>query len=193
MKRKPAAQRREEVLQAALALFAERGYDAVVMDEIARACGIARTSLYEYFRSKEEILLALIDQVIAQAPSGVPTGASCRERLVAIAAAQLAYIHQHRLVYRMLFEKLPSLSGPVADAIIARRQQQAVEVVQLAQAAQATGEIRPDVAVADVVFLFQSVVSQLGSLVLLQEEPVPFAAEADRLLGLLFAGVGTPS
>ena len=193
MKRKPAAQRREEVLQAALALFAERGYDAVVMDEIARACGIARTSLYEYFRSKEEILLALIDQVIAQAPSGVPAGASCRERLVAIAAAQLAYIHQHRLVYRMLFEKLPSLSGPVADAIIARRQQQAVEVVQLAQAAQATGEIRPDVAVADVVFLFQSVVSQLGSLVLLQEEPVPFAAEADRLLGLLFAGVGTPS
>ncbi|HLN62492.1 MAG TPA: TetR/AcrR family transcriptional regulator [Symbiobacteriaceae bacterium] len=191
MKRKPAAQRREEVLRAALALFAQRGYDAVVMDEIARACGIARTSLYEYFRSKEEILLALIDQVIAQAPSGVPEAASIRERLVAIAAAQLAYIHQHRLVYRMLFEKLPSLSGPVADAIIARRQEQAVAVVALVQAGQTSGEIRPDVAVTDLVFLFQSVVSQLGSLVLLQEEPIALTAEADRLLGLLFAGVAT--
>lgn len=191
MKRKPAAQRREEVLHAALALFAERGYDGVVMDDIARSCGIARTSLYEYFRSKEEILLALIDQVIAQAPAGVPKAATVRERLVAIAAAQLAYIHQHRLVYRMLFEKLPTLSGPVADAIIARRQQQAVEVVQLVQMAQAAGEIRPDVPVADVVFLFQAVVSQLGSLVLLQPEPVAFATDADRLLGWLFEGVST--
>ncbi len=43
------------ILENAFALFAESGYDGVTYQKIADQCGISRTSIYRYFRTKEEI------------------------------------------------------------------------------------------------------------------------------------------
>ena len=50
-----AAERRREILIGAARAFADGGYDATNMDEIARECGLAKGHIYHYFRSKEEI------------------------------------------------------------------------------------------------------------------------------------------
>ena len=47
--------RRQDILEKALRLFAEQGYNAVTFQKIADRCGIARTTLYKYFRHKREI------------------------------------------------------------------------------------------------------------------------------------------
>ena len=47
--------RRRDILEKALRLFAEQGYDDVTFQKIADRCGIARTTLYKYFRHKREI------------------------------------------------------------------------------------------------------------------------------------------
>jgi AcrR family transcriptional regulator len=189
-KRKPAAERKAEVLATALNLFAERGYEAVVMDEIARACGLARTTLYEYYASKEEILVGLVERVLSQAPSTVPAGATCRERLELVAVAQLTYLQQHRAVYRMLFERLPSLSGPTAERILQRRQEEFGQAAALVAEAVAAGELRPGVAPADAVFLFQGLVSQIGSGLLMTSSEVDIADDVHRLMALLWQGIG---
>ena len=57
-------QRRQELVHAAAELLAEGGLDAVTLSAIARAAGLAKSNVYRYFESREEILLEilLVDQ-----------------------------------------------------------------------------------------------------------------------------------
>lgn len=59
---KPADERKDEILDAALRLFAEKGFDGTSTGDILDAVGIARGTLYYHFRSKEEILDAVIER-----------------------------------------------------------------------------------------------------------------------------------
>ena len=52
--------RRDDILVVAARLFAERGYLNTTMTEIARTCGLGQSSLYYWFRQKEDILLGLL-------------------------------------------------------------------------------------------------------------------------------------
>jgi len=54
---------KELILEAALDLFSQRGYDGVGVSEIAAAVGIKGSALYNHFKGKEEILSRLIDMV----------------------------------------------------------------------------------------------------------------------------------
>lgn len=71
----PAA-RREAILDAGLSVFAERGYEAARLDDVAERAGVAKGTLYLYFDDKE----ALFEEVIRGAVSPVV------ERLSALAA-----------------------------------------------------------------------------------------------------------
>jgi TetR/AcrR family transcriptional regulator len=55
----PAGDPRQEILDAAARLFADRGYVATTMSEIARAVGLGQSSVYYWFRSKDDVLRAL--------------------------------------------------------------------------------------------------------------------------------------
>jgi AcrR family transcriptional regulator len=57
----PAEQRRAQIVEAALACFADKGYRSATMDDIVRASGLSKGSLYWHFRSKEEVFLAVFD------------------------------------------------------------------------------------------------------------------------------------
>ena len=52
---------KEKILEAALALFAENGYDGTSVEQIAIIVGIKAPSLYKHYKGKEDILNALID------------------------------------------------------------------------------------------------------------------------------------
>jgi AcrR family transcriptional regulator len=55
---------RARLREAAFALFAEKGYDGTSMSQLAERIGIAKPSLYNYYRSKEELLLDLLEEGI---------------------------------------------------------------------------------------------------------------------------------
>ncbi len=68
---------REDILAAAAHLFADQGFSATSMNQVAEACGVAKPTLYHYFQDKQELLaqicdshvhalLALVDEVKAQ-------------------------------------------------------------------------------------------------------------------------------
>jgi AcrR family transcriptional regulator len=56
--------RRQAILDAALAVFAEHGYEAASLDEVARRAGIAKGTLYLYFKGKEALFESLIRSAI---------------------------------------------------------------------------------------------------------------------------------
>lgn len=71
---KDAAARRSEILDAAEKLFGTKGYDSTSTGDILRELGIARGTLYYHFKSKEDILDAMIDrltQALAARAAGV--------------------------------------------------------------------------------------------------------------------------
>jgi AcrR family transcriptional regulator len=59
--RRDAAEHRRRVLEAAAGLFAERGVQAVTMDDIARAAGVGKGTLYRRYADKGLLCLALMD------------------------------------------------------------------------------------------------------------------------------------
>ena len=68
---KEAAERRKEILDAAEQLFAAKGYDKTSTNDILEKVGIARGTLYYHFKSKEDILDAVIDRNFSLSKSGL--------------------------------------------------------------------------------------------------------------------------
>lgn len=56
--------RRAEIIDRSAALFDARGYHSASMEDIAAAVGIRKTTLYHYFRSKDEILACIHDEFL---------------------------------------------------------------------------------------------------------------------------------
>ena len=59
---KEATERKNEILDAAAVLFMKKGFDNTSTNDILEAVGIARGTLYHHFKSKEEVMDALIDR-----------------------------------------------------------------------------------------------------------------------------------
>ena len=64
---KEAEERKNEILDVAEHLFAEKGFENASTNDILKEIGIARGTLYYHFKSKEEILDAIIDRLTAEA------------------------------------------------------------------------------------------------------------------------------
>jgi AcrR family transcriptional regulator len=65
--------RQEEILKAAFNVFAAHGYEATRIDEVAKKAGIAKGTIYLYFRDKDQLFRAVVNSVV-QIKSGTPAG-----------------------------------------------------------------------------------------------------------------------
>ncbi len=63
-RRRPGTTARDEILDAAAELFTSRGYASTSTRAIAEAVGIRQASLYHYFKTKDELLSALLHQTV---------------------------------------------------------------------------------------------------------------------------------
>lgn len=59
-------ERRNEIIRTAAALFSQKGYDKCSVNDILNAIGIAKGTFYYYFKSKEDVLDAAVEQVSEQ-------------------------------------------------------------------------------------------------------------------------------
>lgn len=63
-RQKRSQEKRVQLLAAALALFGEKGYEATSIDAVAWRAGVAVGSFYQHFRTKRQLLLTLMDQLL---------------------------------------------------------------------------------------------------------------------------------
>ena len=66
--------RREQIILTALENFANRGYHRTSISDIAKAAGISKGLMYNYFDSKEDLLIAVIEYVVPQAVEKIFSG-----------------------------------------------------------------------------------------------------------------------
>jgi AcrR family transcriptional regulator len=78
-KRLNADERRDQLLDVANALLAERGYEEVTVEHIAKSAGVARGLVHHYFGGRKEVYLALLERVAAGREDDLrpPLGTQC--------------------------------------------------------------------------------------------------------------------
>jgi len=153
----------DAVLNAAVRLFNERGYDATSMFDIAESLGITKSSVYHHISGKEQLLQMAIDRALdglfeaADEVKSLDLPAIERlERLMRRSVLVLA----ERLEFVTLLLRVRG-NTPVEQHALARRRVFDGVVTELVKQAQAEGGVRPDVDPATAARLLFGMVNSL--------------------------------
>jgi AcrR family transcriptional regulator len=107
--RKPKAERRAEILNAAIALADAEGLGAVTMRAVAQRVGATAMALYGYFPDKDSLLDAMADRVTGEVSPGFPGPLSAlpgwRDRLLAAAELARVVAREHPSLIQYAFTK----------------------------------------------------------------------------------------
>lgn len=108
------AQRREQLISIARQLFAERGFDATSIEEIAARAKVSKPVVYEHFGGKEGLYAVVVDREVRSLLDTLTTALTAghpRELLEQAAMALLDYIEGDTDGFRVLVRESPVLSA----------------------------------------------------------------------------------
>jgi AcrR family transcriptional regulator len=124
-RRLPYAQRHAQLLDLAEALFIERGYAAVTMEDIARAAGVTRPIVYSHLESREGAYLACLERVRvdyqAELERYAATATTAREFLRSAAEGFFAILESTPGRWQLMFGGAAVLPGEATKALAAQR------------------------------------------------------------------------
>src|SRR6266516_2098078 len=137
---------RANLLAAAAQEFARAGLERASVDAISLAAGYAKGTIYNYFASKEELFLAVVEDASAQAAaSPAPTGAPARERLAAIIAGFCAWACEHDSFARVLVRECLMGTPGLYPRVILAEAPLTGELETILREGARSGEFRDDV------------------------------------------------
>ena len=127
-KRMPRADRMRQMIEVGEQVFSARGYAAASMDEIAELVGVSKPMLYEYFNSKEGLLLACIREsraVLREVTEQATVGAAdAEDALRRGLLAFFVFIRERRQAWSLLRHEMALIGTPAADEVEETRRQQ---------------------------------------------------------------------
>jgi AcrR family transcriptional regulator len=145
-RRRQADERRAQLLATALDVFATRGLDGATVKDLSQAAGVAQGLLYHYFRSKEELLQAVLDQHYflpelrrTAAPDGNRPAAQV---LLELALGFAHMLEQNRPLVQLMLREAPS-NAAIAQRIESGRREGVRLLAQYLASRVAAGELRP--------------------------------------------------
>jgi AcrR family transcriptional regulator len=129
------AERERQMLDVAEEVFAEQGYGAVSMEEIAVRVGLSKPMLYEYFGSKEGLLLAAIARARGElrelTERAITEADTAEEKLRSGYRAYFRFNDAHRRSWLILLQEPVQLGGAADEIEATRRQQTDLIVAQM--------------------------------------------------------------
>jgi AcrR family transcriptional regulator len=146
--RKEGQERRRdgEVRTAATNLFHDRGYEGTSVEDIARALGILKGSLYYYISSKEDLLFGIVSEVhddvqrIVEESLG-HTELAPLERVALYVRKQALYNLSNVTRITVYYREMGQLGADRRDEIRAQRRRQHQAITDVLEEAQASGEV----------------------------------------------------
>ena len=127
-------QRYEDILDSAEALFAQQGFHATSMRDIARAACISVAGLYYYLPSKQQALSFVCERIFDRLEAGTAESARLsdpNERLAAFVRGHLRYLLTNNRSYRVLLHDLQALDRESNGSTRARRRRYFQSLVDL--------------------------------------------------------------
>ncbi|WIV58377.1 TetR/AcrR family transcriptional regulator [Amycolatopsis nalaikhensis] len=106
--RLPRTERRAQLLAAAQRVFAENGYHAAAMDEIAEVAGVSKPVLYQHFPGKLDLYIALleshVDELVKRVQNALDSTTENKQRVPATVGAFFDFVSNDAGAFRMVFE-----------------------------------------------------------------------------------------
>lgn len=113
--------RREEIQKAARKVFAEKGFEAATLEEIAERAELAKGTIYGYFENKETLFFSLIEEVMegqAQILREVQeTEKTAPEKLCEVIRRYVNYLIERQDLFRILMGQSGGMTGNIRDEI----------------------------------------------------------------------------
>lgn len=146
---RPRGDKRQRIVDAAVKVFAKRGFHATRVSDIASAAGVADGTIYLYFKSRDALLVSLfeshVDRLLAFLEKELPRAASPSEKLKRIVEVQLGLLEGERdlaevvtVILRQSTKLMKQYAAPKFNAYLDA-------IAGVVAEGQATGEIRRDV------------------------------------------------
>ena len=192
----PVLDKRAAILEAATAVFAQRGFFGAQVADVARDAGIATGTVYLYFRSKDEILTSIFDRTMKEAiDEGRAALANVKdpvERLRRIARMHLtrmggdrnlAVVFQVELRQTTKFMEQFSATG-VRDYLSV--------IQQTIEDGQAKGVFRKSVNPRTAAKVFFGALDEMATNWVLSRRRYALAEQADEIVDILVGGFGAP-
>jgi len=140
-------QRRRLILDAVAQLIIEKGFYETSMREISEAAGLGKSTLYDYFPSKDDILIAYvadeIHYITTQAEEIMAQKLSAPEKIRRIMLKQLEYMAANKRLYMKLSFEIQRLSFDSQQRIQQHRHAYQDMLCRLIEAGIQNGEFRP--------------------------------------------------
>ena len=122
----PAKPRKEEILDVATRLFAERGYEGTSMNDVAERVGMRKASLFYHFATKDALYEAVLDRLVASLQAALEavyvSSGTFEDRLDAVTETLVTVLASHPYAARLLLREAmdwgPVIRGKLLDRIL---------------------------------------------------------------------------
>src|SRR3954463_13121405 len=125
------AQRRDQILDAANTLFAQRAYDDVSIEDIARSAGVTRGLVHHYFGGRKDVYIGLLERLGAQREEQLrpPVGRSARARVADTVSRWLDWTEANRTIWLATIAHGEDIADPEARRVVADLVRRAVALL----------------------------------------------------------------
>lgn len=200
-------EKQERVVAAALGEFADKGYQQASLNTMVAASGIAKGSIYQYFKDKQSLFLYIFDVaigVVRHTLLRVKEDTREEEFFVRLEKSLLAgmdFIQRHPRVYGLYLKIMYDQQVPRRPELLRAVRRFAAEYLgSLVRQGQARGELRADLSQESAIFVLDALLDRYLQAVALpsfdvtlgldQAEPEERRARVGELVNLLKAGLG---
>lgn len=156
------AEIRERLFRAALDLFAYKGFADTTVEDITEAADVGKGTFFNYFPSKEHILLAFGEMQLGKLESAIAeareSDVSIEQFLRALPERMTQEPTRHPGIIRALLQAYLSTTNTVREAMMDMQRRVLAMHTQIIQMGQERGEIRTDVPAAEMASVFRQTV-----------------------------------
>lgn len=189
--------REDALVEAARQILASEGFDAITIERVADLAGIAKGTVYLYFKSKDELIRAAITATFQAIHAHVSAAAESagpllRDKLLAMLRTQYQQLALHQSFFRSLMAErrhLPQPQNP-RDPVLARLNEYLTFLSSLIELGKRTGEVRSDIDSTEAAFLLIYIFQGNGTRHLIGLAPGPIGAEVESLVDFFLNGIG---
>ena len=160
------SEKRGRITDAAVAVFAERGFHAARVSDIARRAGVADGTIYLYFKNKEDLLLSIFEDQMDLLRSGLDETLQGiedpRERIRRFATYHFRMVREHRNVAEVLQVELRLSTKFIKDYRPQRLWDYLGVFAQCVRQGQEQGLFRPEIVPFSTMWAFFGALDQIG-------------------------------
>jgi AcrR family transcriptional regulator len=161
--------RREQIAEAALSIVADQGLRRLSVAAVARRVGLVPSGIYRHFKSKDEILAAVLDRIEARLLANVTAArkenADPLDCLKDVLMRHIRFIREGRAIPRMIFSDDVHVGNPERRRrVLQLFTHYTGEVGEVVRQGQSQGRIRPDLDVQTITMMLFGIIVPAGIL-----------------------------